>query len=187
MGKILGNNITSSFSGALGDDLVFRRIGGRTFFARKGVNRKPPSPSQNSRRSLFADAQQYASEAMEQPETSEWYSIVAKMNNLRTAQLAAIKDFMSSPEIEIVDEKKYEGRPGNIICIKPKMLLKIEKMEIAIHGADGKMLESGLAMKTGLAWKYRATAINPQVSGSKVIVVAHDRLEKSCTVVTHLY
>jgi hypothetical protein len=37
MGAIVDNPITSSFSGRLSEDVVFRQIGNKAFFARKGV------------------------------------------------------------------------------------------------------------------------------------------------------
>src|SRR5688500_7242030 len=98
MGKIVGNHITSSFSGQLSEDLVFRQIGNKAFFARKGVNTKPPTAAQRGNRDLFTTAQLYAATTLEQPQYSEWYSIVAKVNGLRSAQIAAVKDYMSKPE-----------------------------------------------------------------------------------------
>ena len=61
MGKIVNNLLTSTFSGQVGDDIIFRRIGSRTFVAKKGVNAKPATPAQRGRRDLFANAQFYAS------------------------------------------------------------------------------------------------------------------------------
>lgn len=186
MGKIKDNKITRSFSGQYGD-LVFRRVGNQTFFARKGVNTKPPSPAQRERRSLFAEAQNYAAQVLEEPGYSEWYSIVAKVNGLRSAQIAAVKDYMSRPEIESVITKGYQGNPGDVIHIRPKMLLKIEKMEVTIYHSGRSVLESGPAIKHELNWKYHATVHNPGIEASQVVVVAYDRLGKSCTAVGHLY
>jgi hypothetical protein len=186
MGKIANNRITSSFSGQLGDDVVFRQVGNKTFFARKGVNSKPPTPAQTGNRNLFASAQNYASQILEKPKYSEWYSIVAKVNGLRSAQIAAVKDFMSKPEIDSINTKSYRGAVGDVIHVKPKMLLKIEKMTVTIYSGDGSLLESGEATKSELNWKYHATASNAQIEGSRVAVVAYDRFKKSCTVVQHL-
>ena len=80
MGKIVNNPLISTFSGQVGDDIIFRRIGNRTFVAKKGVNTKPATPAQRGGRDLFATAQFYASEMLENPEKNQWYSIVAKVN-----------------------------------------------------------------------------------------------------------
>jgi hypothetical protein len=186
MGKINSNNIVSSFSGKLGDELVFRQIGNRTFFSKKGINTKAPSAAQNENRQQFAEAQYYAYKVLQDPTQSEWYSIVAKINGLRNAQLAVIKDYRTKPEIETLDTKSYKGNIGDVIHIKPKMLLKIEKIEITIYAPDGSILESGLAVKTELKWKYHATVFNADVEGSRVVAVTYDRLGKSCRVVSYL-
>ena len=182
MAKIVNNPLTSTFSGQVGDDIIFRRIGNRTFVAKKGVNTKLATPAQRGRRDLFATAQFYASQMMENPEYSEWYSIVAKVNGMRNAQGAAVKDYMSKPEIDNVNTKGYKGNIGDVIHIKPKMLLKIKRIEITIHRADGTELESGLAIKSELNWKYVATRSNHQVEGSRVAMIAYDSMGKSCTV-----
>jgi hypothetical protein len=46
MGKVKNNLITQGFSGKYSEDLTFRQIGGKTFFARRGVSSGPPSPRQ---------------------------------------------------------------------------------------------------------------------------------------------
>jgi hypothetical protein len=180
MGKIVNNSITSSFSGKFGDDLIFRQIGNRAFFAKKGISTKPPTQAQSHSRQFFAEAQNYATHVLEDPESSEWYSIMAKLNDLRSAQLAAVKDYMSKPEIETINTKNYRGNIGDVIYIKPKMLLKIAKIEITIHAPDGSIVESGLAVKTEFSWKYRATVVNALAEGSRIAFVAYDRLGKIC-------
>ncbi len=187
MGRITGNHITSSFSGAFGEDIVFKKIGNRSFFARKGVNRKKPSTAQGSNREWFAEAQRYASHALMQPELSECYSIMAVVLGLRNARLAAVKDFMSMPEIRSVDAKKYTGQAGDELYFWPEMPLKIQRIEVTLHDGDGKVLESGWAVKHNLHWKYKATVVNPRVDGSRVVAVAYDRLNKSLRVVTPIY
>jgi hypothetical protein len=186
MAKIVNNTLTSTFSGQVGDDIIFRRIGNRTFVMKKGVNTKPATPAQRGRRNLFTEAQFYASGMLENPEKNQWYSIVAKVNGIRNAQLAAVKDFMSKPEIDTINTKGYTGNIGAVMYIIPKMLLKITRIEVTLYRADGVVLESGLAVKHELHWKYVTTVFNQSVEGSKMAIVAHDSLEKSCTVIKHL-
>jgi len=186
MGKIVDNRITSSFSGQLSEDVVFRQIGNKAFFARKGVNTKPSTVAQCGNRDLFATAQNYAERMLDKPQYSEWYSIVAKVNGLRSAQIAAVKDFMSKPEIDSINTRSYRGTVGDVILMKPKMLLKIEKMNVTLYRADGTLLESGEATKSELNWKYHASVSNAQAEGSRVVVVAYDRLEKSCTLIQYV-
>ena len=186
MGKIVNNPVTRSFSGSFGDDVVFRQIGNRTFFAKKAVYVKSPTLAQQANRKLFSDAQNFASLALEDPQQSEWYSIVAKVNGLKTAQLAAIRDYMLKPEIENVDLKNYNGNIADRITIKPKMLLKIQRIEVSIYNATGALVESGWARKHELQWRYEATAVNSSVEASRIVLIAYDKLEKSHKVARYL-
>lgn len=186
MGKIKGNPITRSFSGAFDDTLVFRTKGSETFFARKGVNRKPRSPLQIQNQNRFAKAHAYALEMLADPEKSELYAAMAAINNFDSAHVAARSDFMSSPEIESIDTKKFKGRQGDVIAIIPTIKLKIIKMEVTLHHVDGSVLESGPAIKDELKWAYSITVKNEQVSGSRVTVVAYDRHGQSCTEVKYV-
>ena len=146
MAKIVNNPLTSTFSGQVGDDIIFRRIGNRTFVAKKGINTKPATPAQRGRRNLFTHAQLYASQMLENPEKNQWYSIVAKVNGMRNAQLAAVKDFMSKPEIDTTNTKGNTDNLGDVIHIKPKMLLKITRIEVTLYRAGGVAFESGLGL-----------------------------------------
>ncbi len=122
MGKIVDNRITSSFSGQLSEDVVFRQIGNKAFFARKGVNTKPPTAAQRGNRACLQRHKIMPSECWISLSTVS--SIVAKVNGLRSAQIAAVKDFMSKPEIDSINTQSYRGTVGDVILMKPKMLLK---------------------------------------------------------------
>ncbi|MBT1705764.1 hypothetical protein [Chryseosolibacter indicus] len=187
MGKIINNPVTTTLSGSLGKHLVFRQVGNRAFFVKKPVNTKPPTDAQRSNRHNFAEAQNYARVMMQDPELGEWYSIVAKVNNLKSAHRAAANDFLTKPEIESIDTKGYKGNVGDVIHITPKAYLKITRLEVTIYDAEGAILETGLAIKNELNFKYCAMQPNSRAEGSKIVLVAHDRLKKTCRVVEHLY
>jgi hypothetical protein len=86
-----------------------------------------------------------------------------------------------------INTKGYQGNVGDVIHIKPKAALKTTSIDVTIYNADGSVLESGQAIKNEFDFKYCATVPNASVDGSKVVLVTHDRLEKSCRVVEHLY
>jgi hypothetical protein len=109
------------------------------------------------------------------------------VNNLKSAHRAAANDFVTKPEIESINTKGYTGNAGDVIHIKPKTSLKITRLEVTVYDAEGTVLECGVAIKNELNFKYCATVNNPNVEGSKIILVTHDRLKKSCRVVEHLY
>ncbi|MBT1704104.1 U32 family peptidase C-terminal domain-containing protein [Chryseosolibacter indicus] len=179
MGKIIDNQITGSFSGKFGDDLVFKRYGNKTFFSRKGKNKTPASAEQLKKRAMFTEAHFYADVTLREPEKNEWYTIVAEVNGLRTAQQAVVKDFMTMPEIEDVDIKPYKGKVGDVILMTPKMRLKITKVEVSIYDATGNMIESGLATKKGFNWEYKATVVNPNPERCRAEIVSYDRFDKT--------
>jgi hypothetical protein len=181
MGKIVNNPITGSFSGKFGDDLVFRRLGDRTIFARKGENTKPASSAQTKVRQEFGGMQYHIRHLLRQPEVSERYAVMARLNNFRSAHTAAVKDYTSTPEIDSVIIKKYKGKRSNIITIKPQILLKIERMELKLYHADGTVFETGTAVKAELNWEYRASPSTLQISGLRVEVVAYDWFGKAGT------
>ena len=114
----------------------------------------------------LADASIHASLTLEDPEQSEWYSTVAKVNQIRSAQLAAVKDYMSN-------------------TIYPKMLLKTIKIVVKITGPDGAMVESGHAVKQNFHWRYKATVANTQVEHSTIELIAYDRFEKLYRMTVH--
>jgi hypothetical protein len=186
MGRIVNNDVTSGFSGKFGDQIIFRQIGNRTFFSRKGVKTSQSTAAQRDARDLLSSASVYASEALKNPEHTEWYSIMAKVNGFKSARTAAVKDYIAKPEIERVNLKNYRGQTGDVIHIQPKMLLKIERIEVTITRADGTQVESGSAIKNNFSWTYQASVANDEVAGSSVYIVAYDRLGKSCRVTTHL-
>jgi hypothetical protein len=171
----------------VGEDLVFRQVGNRAFVVKKPARKKPVTPAERSNRHLFAVAQMYAREMLRNPELGQWYSIVAKVNNLQSAHRAAANDFLTKPEIEQMDTKGYQGNVGDVIRIKPKTALKITSIDVTIYNADGSILESGQAIKNEFNFKYYATLPNASVDGSKIVLVSRDRLEKSCRIVEHLY
>jgi hypothetical protein len=187
MARIKNNPITSTFSGSVGEDLVFRQVGNRTFVVKKPVRKKPVTPAERSNRHLFAEAQMYASDILRNPELGQWYCIVAKVNSLKSAHRAAANDFLTKPEVERINTEGYQGNVGDVIHIKPKTPLKITNIEVTIYNAEGSVLESGQAIKNEFNFKYCATLSNPRVEGSKIVLVTHDRLEKSCRIVEHLY
>lgn len=178
MGRISKDAITQGFSGKLGDDLVFRRVGNQTFFALKGKIKVAATERQKKTRSRFRDAAMYANVMLMKPETSVAYAMMASAASLHSAYLAAIKDYMTKPEIENVNVGKYLGAVGNTITVSSKIPFKIVALQVTILNAAGTVLEQGPAQMMQLRWRYTASVHNPQVAGSVLIIKASDRLGK---------
>lgn len=178
MGQISTDSIVNGFRGAYNEDLVFRRYGNKTFFSRKGRVTTPASAPQQETRTRFTEASFYASAALEDEPTRLAYTLMATTNGLRSAYVAAIKDFMTEPEIDQVVTRTYTGALGSAITITPRFAYKIARLEVTILNADGTALESGPATLNKMRWQYKATVINGQVRGCKLVLKAYDRLDK---------
>jgi hypothetical protein len=55
-------------------------------------------------------------------------------------------------------------------------------MSVSILNAAGAVIESGKAVANEAKWRYVITIANPQVKGSKLVIVARDRQGKISTV-----
>lgn len=181
MGKIKGNVLTKGFSGSFGEDLVFRQVDNKTFFARKSVSTKAPSAEQVAIRNRFTEASIYASTAIVHPITLEDYTEMAKLQGFRTAYLAAVTDFLTEPEISGVITSHYTGAVGQMIVISPKTLYKVTAVDVTIVAADGSVLESGPAQHHFGKFRYLSTVANPVLAGSKLVLKARDRQGKEQT------
>lgn len=178
MAKVKNNQFIKGASGKLGDDLVYRQVGNETIITKRALITGAPSARQSSQRSRFGEATQFASVAIEHPETSVEYKLMAEVQGLKSAYLAAVTDFLTEPEISTVYTSKYAGKIGDLIIIKPKHLFKITALTVTILNPDGSVLESGAAVANELKWRYTATAATATVAGSKVRLVARDRQDR---------
>jgi hypothetical protein len=175
MGKIEKNAVMNGFRGAIGENLVLRKLGKQTIFSRRAVVKKPRSEEQIANFNRFAEASLFATSETKKPEASLAYEIMAKLLGLKTAHHAAVSDFLSFPEIDSANLKKYNGQVGDVIGITPKVPYKVVRLDVRIHQADGTLVEEGVAVYDRLNWKYTATVANAQPSGSFLELTAWDR------------
>lgn len=178
MGKIKNNVITKGFSGKFGDDLVFRQVDNKTYFVKRTLVSAAPSEDQQIVRDRFTEAANYASAAIENQEVNTEYKLMAKLQGLKSGYLAAIKDFLTMPEVAGVFTASYKGQVGDVLNIKPKISHKIIDMDVSILDANDVVIESGKAVPTPLKWKYIATVANANVKGSKLVITSRDRQGK---------
>jgi hypothetical protein len=175
MGRIKNNVLTRGFSGKFGEDLVFRQVNNKTFFARKSVSTKKPTLQQVNMRNRFAEASFFASVAMDKPTLLDDYTQIAELQGLKSAYVAAVTDHLTMPEIEKVFANFYTGKAGDMINIEPKTAFKIVDIDVTILAPDNTVLESGKAVPTFLRFRYIAAVANANVQGSKIVLVARDR------------
>jgi hypothetical protein len=178
MGKIKKNVITKGFSGKFGDDLVFRQVDDQTVFARKSEVTAEPSERQLEVRGKFTEATVYASAAIDNPQASQEYKLMAEAQGLKSAYTAAVTDYLTLPEISSVFTRSYKGAVGDVINMTSKLAYKITGIDVTILKADGTQLEAGQAIANELKWRYTSTVANPQVPGCKLVLLARDRQGK---------
>jgi hypothetical protein len=178
MGKIKNNVVTKGFSGKFGDDLVFRQVDNQTIFAKRTLTPISSTARQTEVRNKFTEASLFASGAIENPQASVDYKLMAELQGLKSAYLAAITDYLTMPEIGGVFANAYKGNVGDVFNIKPKAVYKIMDIDVTITDANGVVIESGKAVATELKWKYIATKANAKVTGTKLKLVARDRQGK---------
>lgn len=178
MGKIKGNVVTKGFSGAFGEDITFRQVDGETFFAKRSQKIVVPSEQQLNVRNKFAEATLYAGTVIENPEVNQNYKVMANLQNLKSSFVAAVADYLTMPELGGVSTAAYKGNVGDIISIASKVQYKIISIDVSILSQDGTVLESGKAVARKSKWLYVATAVNTQVTGSRLVLIAYDRQGK---------
>jgi hypothetical protein len=182
MGKVKNNVATRGFSGKLGEDIVFRQVDGKTTFAKRTLSNAAPSERQTEVRNRFTEAALMASAQLENPELYTEYKLISKQQGFKTAYMAAVSDILTLPEIGGLFTLAYKGKVGNLITMKSRIPYKIKSIDVRILAADGTLLESGPALAHESKWRYVATVENPQVAGSRLVLVARDRLDKEVTV-----
>lgn len=181
MGKIKNNVVTRGFSGKFGDDLVFRQVDNQTVFAKRTLVTGVPTQRQVEIRNKFTEAANFASAAIENEEAKLMYDLMADIQGLKSAYIAAMTDYLTEPEIGGVYTAAYKGQVGDAINIRPRVPYKVVSIEVRIVAANGNNIEAGAATVNGLKWKYIATVANASVRGSQLILVARDRQGKETT------
>lgn len=181
MGKIKDNVVTRGFSGKFGNDLVFRQVDNQTIFAKRTLVTSAPTEKQSAVRDKFTEASLFASAAIDNPQANQEYKLMAELQGLKSAYVAAVTDYLTLPEIGSVFTGGYKGNVGELLNIKPVTPYKIIEMEVSIELADGSVLETGKALANESKFRYTTTVVNPQVKGSKLVLVARDRQGKEST------
>lgn len=181
MGKIVDNPVTNGFSGKLGKDLVFRQVDGETIFAKRTVIKATASAGQLEIRDKFAEATQFASAVLEIPQASQDYKIMAELQGMKSAYLAAVTDYLTLPKFGHIYYKLYKGNVGDLITITTKVPLKVVEIDVSIVQADGTVVEAGKAEARELKCRYTATVANAAVTGCTLKIVARDRQDQEVT------
>lgn len=175
MAESKNNVITYGLSGKVGDLIVFRNRGGKTFVSSKPKERTgEPSESQKHHQERFQEAIFYAKAAIADPTSKTAYE--EAVSGGQTAYNVAVADFFHAPDIKSVDLSKYEGNEGNTIVVRVTDDFKVTGVAVSIYNADGSEVESGQAVQAanGIDWIYTATVGNESLEGDRIVIRAYD-------------
>lgn len=178
MGIVRENLLTKGFSGKIGDEIVFRQMGNRTYFAKRPRKRTQVTANQAAYHAKFKDAVLYARIVLLDPTVRGAYEQMARQANVRGAFNMALIDYIKDPVIDSIKTDGYGGEVGRALFITSEQYFKLTEVTVTIMQVNGSILETGPAMKDNNAWKYITATPNPSPAGCRIIVNAKDRIGK---------
>ena len=173
--KLLDNDLLEGSSGKFGKKLIYRRRGLKTIIARQPYKRRDANtPRQQGVRESFAEGILYAKTVIADELKKAFYQTKVKGN--QTAFNVALADFCKAPEITKHDATGYTGQPGDTISIRAVDDVRVEWVRLVVKDSADATIEEGLAILStnGADWIYTATAVNPALTGTKLIMSAAD-------------
>jgi hypothetical protein len=165
MARIKANPLLTSISGAIGDTLIIRRVGDRSYVSakperrRKRETRKQSAAQQESRKK-FAEASWFSKHAIKQPEIHEYFSKIAlDMGGTNNAYTALISFYRKTPGL--TQEKLLDM----IRSMPPEESKKPEQgLTFSVKGPNGDTIAQGVAVSAGNGqWTYTAPFTGVQV------------------------
>jgi len=176
MAEVKKNPFTKGLSGAVGDYMVFRRVGKQTIVSTAPVHSDEVSDKQKAVRERFQMATIYAKSVNEDPTLKEQYETKAVKSKKRSWYHVAVADFFHAPEIEEIDISEYNGAVGSTIRVRVYDVFKVQAVKVEIYSQDGTLVEQGQATQqpNHLDWLYTATVENAQLAGDRIVIKATD-------------
>jgi hypothetical protein len=165
-----------STRGMVGKQIVFKKRAGKPYVAAPpdiNENRKA-TPGQQAVRERFKTAIAYAAAAIKDPAVKQAYADRAKRG--QSPHNVAFQDAFLPPVVQGIITQGYHGQVGDVIVVHAMDDFKVNAVRIAIHNADGELIEEGAAVEDagGLSWSYAVTQANANVAGSKITATAID-------------
>ncbi|HEY4787282.1 MAG TPA: hypothetical protein VIH57_14585 [Bacteroidales bacterium] len=175
MARLGKNVVTTRLRGKVGDLLVFRMKGNKTYVSTAPEDKeRVPSVAQKAQTKRFQEAIIYGKGVIADPTLKNAYQLSANGN--QTAFNVAVADFLHAPQIDEVDVSKYTGKAGDIIRVRATDDFKVAQVQISIYNSDNTLVEEGLAKQqtNPLDWVYTITVNNPETQGDKIVIRASD-------------
>lgn len=173
--ELINNDLVMGSSGRFGNQLVYRQRGGKTIIARRPKKKSVPATAlQLEIQELFAEAVLYAKTVITDEVKKAIYQAKVKTN--QSAYLLALSDFLRAPKIRKYNVSDYTGQIGDQISIRVFDDFKVEWVKLIIKDSADSTIEEGAAVLSGnmVDWIYTATATNPTLAGTKLIISAAD-------------
>lgn len=171
------NFFIEGVSGTIAKQMTLSQRSGKTIVGKKSKGSTlPPTESQIAIRERFEDASEYALSVLADPVQKAAYTEEALKAGM-SAYALALKDAHSFPEVRRIITGKYKGAVADVITIRARDVFKLDNVRVVIMSAAGVLIEEGQAAAAGgrsKDWKYTATAANPALPGTRIIVTATD-------------
>lgn len=174
MAKVKNNIVIEGLSGSLGNRIVFSQRAGKTVVSVKPQPSAPKSEAQLRQMQTFKEATFYAKKVIKDPVTKAAYAQRAKPG--QSAYSVAISDYMTAPDISLVDFSLYDGKKGSPLTIRASDDHMVTEVQVAIYDANGVLLEEGSATpeENGLDWTYTTQKATTEVQGNRLEIKATD-------------
>lgn len=175
MAYVKENIFVEGVSGTIAGQMTLKVRKNKTVVCVKRVpGTIPPTAQQIIAREKFEDALSYAREAIADPIRKLMYAAAAKGG--RSAYNVAFQDAAKPPRIVLINTEMYKGLPGGVITIAVRNVVRVASVKVTILSAAGVELEQADAVPgTGDAnWKYVASAGNPTLSGTRILITVID-------------
>ncbi|MDP4271486.1 MAG: hypothetical protein Q8909_15405 [Bacteroidota bacterium] len=175
MAESKNNVLTHGLSGMVGDLIVFRQRGNKTFVASKPRERTgEQTEAQKAQQVRFQEAAIYGKTALQNDEIKKLYQEAA--GDGKTPFNVAVADFLKAPNIKEIDLTGYTGKVADKIKVTVEDDFKVTNVSVSIYNADGSLVEHGAAVQDGFRydWYFTATVENASLDGDKIVVQAYD-------------
>lgn len=173
MVKIKSNIVTKGWSGKLGNDIVFRKRGDRTYVAMAPeTSNRVLSEKQKAHQLRFKLAIAYAKAQMADDSKKAFYDVLATEH--QSPFNLAVSDYLRPPTVSDVDIGAYTGTVNDVIKVEAYDHFIVESVELAIYDSSDNLVESGSATlnDAGTHWEYKATVAHS--GAGKVLATATD-------------
>ena len=154
---------------------VYRQQDGQTIVSPyRAPKKKTPSAAQKEARARFQAAHAYATQVLADPLRRRVYQKLGSLYKRPPNALLA-SNFLTPPEIEIIEASHYTGRAGSTLGIVVFDPIAVASVTVAVRGPNGALLESGEATSEHGVWRYLATVDAPVSGRLQVEVTARNR------------